>query len=88
MRVVGQPGARCLVTSIHALGLSVSGATLREHEGLRNKPIPVIQTPPIPEFDPRWTIKDGNLEVVRTPGMTDEEGRAIAIEALKTVMGK
>jgi hypothetical protein len=53
-----------------------------------SKPIPESQTPPLPEFDPRWTIKDGNLEVVRTPGMTDEEGRAIAIEALKTVMGK
>jgi hypothetical protein len=39
-------------------------------------------------MDPRWKIlPNGNIEVVRTPGMTDEEGRAIAIEALKAVMG-
>ena len=38
--------------------------------------------------DPRWKVlPSGTIEIIRTPGMTDEEGRAIAIEALKAVMG-
>jgi hypothetical protein len=37
---------------------------------------------------PLWRIlPSGTIEIIRTPGMTDEEGRAIAIEALKAVMG-
>ena len=53
---------------------------------VNDKPTPPAK--PKVELDPRWFVnKLGNLEVVLTPGMTDEEGRAIAIDALKEVMG-